>query len=267
MIQYHVFLPGRANPPSSTAAAAALLRVVERESDASYARMIAYRLAGAAADECEDCYFIATEGDRCVSRLWYGWGRHADAIGNFGNFRTADELQGQGIGGRLMAMLAESLRGRNDPPLALFCTSSKPHLVRMYAKLGFRPALTGTEKGPLYSPLAGSPETFPEFCRAYYRPARELRLLAGTVGWRHEVDCLLNFALREAGENPVGGPGGYSSFEAAFLALAGDPSLGKLERLVTDAERTVGWAFTPRGGRRELLVHPDFRDLPIREEA
>ena len=263
MVQYHIFRPGKVNSPAAEAAAMSLRRLVKCESDSSYARMMAFRLGGGAAAECEDVYFIATDGGRCVSRLWFGWGKHAGAVGNFGNFRTANELQGQGIGGRLFTMLAEALCLESKPPLALFCTSDKPHLVRLYGKIGFRPALADTASGPLYCPLADSPESFAEFRRWYYRPALRLHLRPGTVGRRHEIDCLLNFALRDEGEDTEARPGGFSSFEAAFLAVTENPSLGKLEVLTTEDERTVGWAFTPSGGEREMLFHPGFRELPI----
>lgn len=263
MIQYHIFRPGKINSSAAETAAMSLRQLVKCESDNSYARMMAFRLAGEAAAECEDIYFIATESGRCVSRLWFGWGKHAGAVGNFGNFRTADELQGRGIGGRLFTMLAEALCLESKPPLALFCTSDKPHLVRLYGKIGFRPALANAASGPLYCPLAYSPESFAEFRRRYYRPALRLSLRPGTVGRRHEIDCLLNFALRDEGKDTGARPGAFSSFEAAFLAVTENPSLGKLEVLITEDERTVGWSFTPRDGTREMLLHPGFRELPI----
>ena len=265
MVRYHTFLPGKANDPSAELAAVALDRIIQAESEASYARMIRYRLAGKAAAECEDRYFIAEEDGRCVSRIWYGWGRHAGAVGNFGNFRTAEDHRRQGIGRRLLEMLTASLGNEKDPPSCLFCIAGKPHLVAMYAPLGFRPALKDTDCGPLYCPLNGAPETFSDFCRAYYRPAERLRFVPGTAGFRHEVDCLLGFALCEAGEFRTFGLRSFPTYEEAFLALAADPALGRLERAVTEDGRTVGWAFTPAGGERELQLHPRFRGMKIQE--
>ena len=264
MVQYHTFLPGGANPPSAVSAASALDSVVQAESDASYARMIRYRLAGKAAAECNDRYFIAEDEGRCVSRIWYGWGDHADAVGNFGNFRTAEDRQRQGIGRHLLEMLTASVRSEKNPPRCLFCTTGKPHLVAMYAPLGFRPVLEGTDRGLLYCPLNGSPEKFSDFCREYYRPAEELHFVPATVGYRHEVDCLLGFALCAAGEFRTFGLKSFATYEAAFLTLEADPSLGKLERVVTEDGRTVGWSFLPAGGERELQLHPAFRSMKIR---
>ena len=266
MLQYHTFLPGATNPAESVNAALALDRIIQAESDQSYARMIRYRLAGKAANECEDRYFIAMEDGYCVSRIWYGWGRHAASVGNFGNFRTADDHQRMGIGRTLLEMLTDSVRSSKDLPSALFCTSSKPHLVRMYAPLGFRPAISGTDRGMLYCPLGNSPETFDDFCQEYYRPAKSLSFEPGTVGFRHELDCLLCFALCAAGEPGTYGLKSFPTYESAFLTLAENPALGKLERVATEDWRTVGWAYTPANGEREIQLHPAFRNMKIQEK-
>ncbi len=262
MMEYYTFAPEGGNSAAAAVAAASLAQQLE-EQTASHARMIRHRLSGRAAGECVDRYFLVVREGRCVSRIWYGWGRHAGAVGNFGNFKTAEELRGQGIGRHIYNMLKASLQAEAALPLALFCTSSKVHLVRLYGEIGFRPAVTGTEGGPLYAPLGGSPERFSDFCREYYRPSPSLRFAPGSIGFRHEVDCLLRFALLERGEDGVFGLSSFPSYEAAFLAVAADPSVGTLERVVTDRGRTVGWAFTPRGGEREVQLHPDFRDREI----
>ena len=147
MIACQYFVPGGINPPEALEAAGALSGLLPVESPRSYARMMLYRLAGQAAGECEDRYFIAMEDGQCVSRIWYGWGRHQDAIGNFGNFRTAEDHQRRGIGRSLLEMLIASVRNSADLPRCLFSTCSQPHLVRMYGALGFRPALEGTDRG------------------------------------------------------------------------------------------------------------------------
>ena len=262
MMDYYTFAPEGGNSAEAVAAAASLSQLLEAQT-ASHARMIRYRLSGRAAAECVDRYFLAVRGGRCVSRIWYGWGRHTEAVGNFGNFKTDDELRGQGIGRHIYNMLKASLQAEAAPPLALFCTSSQPHLVRLYGEIGFRPAVSGTEGGPLYAPLGGSPERFADFCREYYRSSSFLRFVPGSIGFRHEVDCLLRFALLERGEDGIFGLKTFPSYEAAFLAIAADPSVGTLERVVTDRDRTVGWAFTPRNGEREIQLHPDFRNREI----
>jgi GNAT superfamily N-acetyltransferase len=267
MINYRTFVPGGINPPEALEAAGALSGMLREESQRSYARMMLYRLAGKAAGECEDRYFIAVEDGQCVSRIWYGWGRHRDAVGNFGNFRTAEDHQRRGIGRSLLEMLIASVRNSADLPRCLFCTCSQPHLVRMYGALGFRPALEGTDRGLLYCPLGGSPDSFNGFIREYYRPARSLHFAPGTVGFRHEVDCLLAFSLHAAGETNSFGLKSFPTYEAAFLALAEDPAAGKLERVATEDDRTVGWAFTAAGGEREIQLYPAFRKMTIQENS
>ena len=88
--------------PQTNASAALSQWLATVETDRSYLPMMQYRIAGHAAEECTDVYFIATEEDRAVSRLWHGWGKHENAIGNFGNFMTREDLQGQGIGKQMM---------------------------------------------------------------------------------------------------------------------------------------------------------------------
>ena len=145
MIEYFTYLPGKVNSPEAVRAGKSLETLMQAESDQSYARMMRCRLAGKVSAECEDRYFIALDGEKCVSRIWYGWGRHRGAVGNFGNFRTAEDHQRMGIGKKLFTMLVDDLKKTADRPECLFCTSSKPHLVRLYGTMGFRPALKGTE--------------------------------------------------------------------------------------------------------------------------
>ncbi len=255
MINYQSYFPGTPLTP----AANALDQVISAEfPEQSYSQMIRFRLSGKAGAECRDAYFIATENERCVSRLWYGWGKHADAVGNFGNFRTDERYQHRGIGKKLLQMWQEDLQNAAAPPLALFCSAGK-NLVPVYAKFGFRLALENTDHGPLYLPLGDSPATFREFCRFYYSQTSKLHFLPGTVGYRHEIDLLLRFALlQEYGELPELP---YPSFEAAILALDRTPQCGKLELIATAENRTVGWAFTPAGGKRRALIHPAYRTL------
>lgn len=228
----------------------------------TYSQMMRLRLSGRAAAECTDTYFIATTPDgEYVARLWHGWGRHPESIGNFGNFKTLEKFQRRGIGRRLLDMWYADREGRADLPLALFCTSSKPHLVRLYGEYGFRPALRGSEGGPLYCPLGGSPATFQEFCEKYYTPAEFLELRPASIGWRHEIDCLLNFFMQDHRQS-ASLPGAVN-LEYALL----NPAAGKAELFFTDAGRCVGWAFTPAGGERSCCLFPRYREVPVRERA
>ncbi|MBO7146133.1 MAG: GNAT family N-acetyltransferase [Lentisphaeria bacterium] len=256
MIEYSIFNP--AQGVGSCAGNALDQLLVTESPEKTYSQMMRYRLAGNAAGDCRDVYFIATENGECVSRLWHGWGRHADSIGNFGNFRTAESYKKRGIGRRLLSMWFEDLLQTPEKPLGLFCTSSELYLIDVYGKFGFRPALPeGPDGTPLYCPLGDSPATFREFCEQYYAPVGgTLRFIPGSVGYRHEIDCLLKFSLLlERGET-LGLPSQVNC-EAALL----HPGNGKLEYLALENDHIVGWSFTPENGEREVQLHPAFREM------
>ncbi len=261
-ISYHTFYPGAVNAPDDAAAGKALLCWVEEAEppEASYAQMMRFRLQGEAFPECRDAYFAALDETRCVSRVWHGWGKHADAIGNFGNFRTAQDHQHQGIGRVLLDRCFSELQTAKELPLALFC-SAGAFIAPAYRKYGFHALLPGTDHGPLYCPLGDSPRSFAEFCRQYYHPAEKLQLLPGTIGFRHEIDLLLKFALAYEGRNF--GLSAFPSYEAAYLAIRHDRAAGVLERVALPDGHTVGWAFTAPGGEREMQLHPAYCDTPI----
>ena len=73
------------------------------------------------------------------------------------------------------------------------CTTSKPKLVELYSRVGFRPAIRGADSGPLYMPVADSPDTFLEFAENYYQPSPIIFHRPATIGYRHEIDCLFRF--------------------------------------------------------------------------
>ena len=257
-IRYDVFVPGGA---MSEPARILNRELVGEKPDQTYSRMMRFRLAGLAAKECSDTYFIATSGGEYVARLWYGWGRHPEAVGNFGNFKTLEPFQRRGIGRHLLEMWHADRESRSDLPTALFCSAGKPHLVRLYAEYGFRLALRGTETGPLYCPLGNSPADFREFCERYYSPAESLVFRPASVGWRHEIDCLLSFYMRDL-RSSASLPGAVN-LEYALL----NPEAGKAELVFTDTGRCVGWAFTPAGGSRGCCIAPPCRELPVREHT
>lgn len=235
-----------------TTAERALFEMMKSAPDRSYADMIRLRISGGAAAECDDTYFVALEGERCVSRLWHGWGRHENAIGNFGNFLTLEEARGTGVGRKLLGMWIEDLEGRAEQPLGLFC-SAYENIAPIYFPYGFRVAVSKGTVRYLYKPLGDSPESFQEFCRMYYTPSPVLLRRPASIGWRHEIDCLLKFALADRGL-PFGF--GEINLEAALLYHP-----GKAELLFTPSGRCVGWIFE---GERQ--VFPAYSDTTIRWE-
>jgi GNAT superfamily N-acetyltransferase len=259
MITYSRFFPGDiiGQNEEEISAAKALDDLLTLENPtASYSQMMRYRLSGKASNQCCDNYFIALDDGICVSRIWYGWGKHDDAIGNFGNFLTANDHQRMGIGSKLLMMLFDDLNSRNDKPIGLFCTAGKEHLVQTYGKYGFRLALKNTTVGRLYCPLKNSPPTFSEFCEEYYQTKGKLRFIPGTIAYRHEIDCLLSFAFDEL--KIKFGFEVMPSYEIAILTLLNNPNAGKLEVIVNDINHVVGWAWTPNGMARLIQVHPKF---------
>lgn len=245
------YIPGN----GMTDAGRAIEKMMEGVNEgSSYADMMRLRISGSVSDQCNDTYFVAREGEECLSRLWHGWGKHENAIGNFGNFLTREDLQGQGIGKQMMTVWQQTIEAEPNKPLGLFC-SSKERPAQMYFRYGFRPALKGKSYGPLYLPLGDSPETFQEFCEMYYLPTKKLIARTATIQWRHEIDLLLKFALLDRGLKF--GIGEYTVIEQALLYAP-----GKAEQIFTEEGRCVGWRI---GDQTQLL--PLYEGLNIVTEG
>ena len=250
MLTYHIYRPEE----GMTEGGKALARMLADESPGkSYADVMRLRVAGALTDACTDTYFLALDGDACVSRLWNGWGRHEDAIGNFGNFLTLEQYRGQGIGTRLLEEWYADLQARDDKPLALFCTSA-PRAARMYEAYGMRPIVKGADYGPSYMPIGDSPDDFEAFCDAYYQPTSALNVKPATFAWRHEIDLLLKFALLQRGL-----PFGFDGMPSLEQALLSAPE--KTALLFTDHGRCVGWSVDG-----QVQVYPAYENLKIERE-
>ena len=250
MSTYHVFDPSQ----SMTRAGQALARMLSDEAPGkSYADAMRARVAGTLSDVCTDTYFVALDGDACVSRLWYGWGTHERAIGNFGNFLTLEQYRGQGIGTRLLETWYADLQDRKDLPLALFCTSA-PKAARMYEGYGMRPIDQNATYGPSYMPLGDSPASFADFCEDYYQPSDFLISRPATFAYRHEIDCLLKFALLACGASL--GIGEMPNAEHAILYA---PERARM--LFTERGRCVGWSVDG-----QVQVYPLYENLKIETE-
>ena len=246
-MKFEVYVPGL---PVNEAGNALAAMLKDYQPGASYADMMRLRISGAVSDQCTDTYFVAHKDGVCLSRLWHGWGKHKDAVGNFGNFLTLEELRGQGVGKQMMKLWYEDITSREDLPLALFCTAGE-RATHLYYPYGFRPAISGTGCGPLYRPLGNSPETFRAFCEMYYLPTDFLISRPATVQYRHEIDCLLKFALIDRGAKL--GIGTVQSAEEILLYKAHPCNM-----LFTEQGRCVGWEI---GGVAQ--VHPRYENLKI----
>ena len=223
----------------------------DRDLGVSYADMIRYRLGGSALPECRDTYYVAHEDGVAAARLWNGWGDHADAIGNWGNFFTDEAYRGQGLGGKLLALWQEDLASRSDTPLCFLCSAGTRELTDLYRRFGFRPAIDGTDHGPLYMPLGDQPESFRDFCKAYYQPSDRLVHKRASIGYRHEIDCLLRFAFADLGLDF--GIGETSYIEKALLYAPERAGI-----LYSEDGHAVGWSFDG-----EVQVHPMYSGAKI----
>ncbi len=210
----------------------------------SYADMMRHRISGAAAAACRDTYYVAHEQGRALSRLWMGWGKHPDAIGNWGNFYTDEPFRGRGIGGRLLDFWFADLTATQGAPRCFLCTTGSREITALYGRYGFRVAIEGREYGPLYLPIGDSPATFKEFYSAYYKPSDVLYERRADIGYRHEIDCLLRFVYIDMGLRF--GIGEMSWMDAALLYAPERSGM-----LFSEDGHCVGWSFDG-----EIQVHP-----------
>lgn len=222
----------------------------------SYAKMMEYRTNGMAKHECVDTYYIAYENGKMLSRLWNGWGRHKNAIGNFGNFLTLEEARGKGLGGALLKMWINDISQRNDAPLGLFCSAGSVELVELYAKYGFSLAVKNTSTGPLYKPLNGSPLRFSEFCEKYYTPSSRLYAKKASVEYRHEIDCLLKFALLD--NDMKFGFEEVNSLEEILMFNKYEARI-----LFNENNKVAGWQIVFPDGSIKTQVYPLYTDSEI----
>lgn len=248
---FETYIPGQ----EKNAAFAAISDMVGGITDGrSYAGMMARRISGAVASECHDTFYVAHEDGKAASRLWMGWGRHKDAIGNWGNFYTVEEYRRRGIGGGLLKLWYEDFRRVTEPPLCFLCTTGSKDITDLYGRFGFRPAIEGREYGPLYRPNGDSPATFREFYTAYYQPSAVLYLRPATVEYRHEIDCLLRFVYVDMGLSF--GLGGLASIEEGLLR---EPHRTKM--LFSEDGHCVGWQFDDR-----VQMHPMYEHCRIERD-
>ncbi len=250
---FSIYIPGLSEKSDGEAIRSAM---ADLDLGVPYAEMMRYRIDGKAASECNDIYYLCTDEDNnLVSRLWMGWGKHGGAVGNWGNFLTEPEYRGQGIGRKMLDFWFSDIMTRQGLPKALFCTVGSERLAKLYEPYGFRPAIKGTAFGPLYCPLGESPDRFEEFCSGYYKPAKALVFKRATLEWRHEIDCLLKFAMLDAGLDYL--PEGMVSLEASLLENGGKD----VEIIFTDINIPVGLAHLRQDGKRDISIHPLYLHL------
>ncbi len=211
-----------------------------------------FRLDGGCLKDCEDIFFVAHENGKALCRIWMGYPRHENAIANWGAVYTLEECRGKGICNKTLAFCMEEIEKLKNAPLGLFCTSGQQWVTDMYLKFGFTTAITGETKGPLYRPQGDSPKTFKEFCDNYFTPAKALHTVKATWEWRNEIDCLLNFAMKENGlDYAVNGT-------RDLYSLLFNGSDRDIRAILTDTNKCVGWMIDG-----EYSVHPLYKDMKI----
>ena len=211
----------------------------------AYADMLRIRVSGGAYKESVDRYYVAHENGICYSRHWNGWGRHENAIGNFGHFFTIEEMRGKGIGKRLLEMWHEDLMLQSNKPLVLCCTAGE-RPGKMYEAYDFLRVREGANWGPMFMPLGNTPKNFRDLCDMYYEPSDTLICKKATLEWRHEIDCLLKFAFFDRGiDFDIGN---VSYIEHALLHYPNDTRL-----IFTDKNRCVGWMLG-----KEVRLYPEY---------
>ncbi len=255
-IRVEKYVPGKIVPNSAKLLAE---NIKDLEKGVPYAEMLRFRVAGKAKDICTDNYYIALADDNFAARLWTGWGNHKNSVANFGHFNTVEAMRGKGIGRRVMDFWKADIDALENPPLAIFCTAAKLHHDNLYSPYGFRWANGECDVGPLYMPLGDSPETFSEFCEMYYTDTKNITMRPASLEWRHEIDCLLKFALMLHGERLKIGE--ITSLEERLvLDNAKDMYL-----LFSDDEKVIGWAHKS-GEEINIQLYPKYRNIKINEE-
>lgn len=242
------YIPGEVKNDAYTALQG-MIRDIDKGK--SYADMMRLRVSGQVSSACNDVYYVAHELGRALARHWNGWGKHPDAIGNWGNFYTDEQYRGQGIGGKLLQFWFEDFQSATDLPLCFLCSTGTRELASLYSRFGFRPAIEGTECGPLYMPVGDSPASFREFCATYYRPSAVLEHRPADVAYRHEIDCLLRFVYMD--RDLQFGIKGLPGIEQALLYYP-----NRCGMLFSDDGHCVGWSFDG-----ETQVHPLYIDSII----
>lgn len=220
--------------------------------DKLYTQTIRKRVKGELADICTDNYYIARDGEKCVCRLWTGWGKHNDAIGNFGHFLTLPEYRGKGVGRQVLKLWAQDIFSRSQLPLGLFCTATAS-ITEIYRPYGFREIAPDRQGGYLYCPLGDSPQTFEELCNNYYKPSEILMHKPASMEFRHEVDCLLRFALSLYGDDD------FAVGEYHYLEELINLNPKRVGMLFSKDGHCVGWTFDGQ----VIKLHPLYKNSKI----
>jgi len=226
-------------------------------------RSVGSRSDGKYADCSIDRYCTGEIDGRIAGQVWYGWGRHERPAANFGQVYVDRDYRGLGVTNILMKYLHEDFK--TSPVIGAMCTCSVPWIRDIYKPYGFHQTYPDSPR--LYCPGPGSPFEFKDLAEQYYRSGFALRVVPGTMEYRHEIDCLLKFTL-ELKKKTV-----LRSFAASAVTSYQDAlfkqedNRGRIFVVLTLDGRCVGWTFclAPLPDASSFFldyeIHPDYEAL------
>ena len=236
-------------------------------------RSVGARSDGKYADCSVDRYFTGEIDGRIAGQVWYGWGHHDNPVANFGHVYVDPDFRGLGITRILMKYLYEDFR--SSPVIGALCTCAAPQIAELYQPSGFHQIYPGSPR--LYSPGSGYPDDFNDLTEQYYESTSALRVVPGSMEYRHEIDCLLMFTLeiKKIAALQRFNPTSVKDYQDAFYAifnnsgvtmhqlendyfLKGVPPLGKMASLRRFAASAItsyqDALFKQEDGRGQIFV-------------
>lgn len=214
-------------------------------------RFLRMRLCGELIDVSNEIFFLTHNQKQGLCRIWMSYGKHKNAISNWGAVFTPEEHRGKGYCAKTLNYCFNDIDKMKDAPLALFCTAGTIELTNLYKKYNWIPAICGNDRGPLYRPVGNSPKTFQEFCKQYYTETDELLVTDATFEWRNEIDCLLRFVLMDSGERF-----GINGTTDIWPIILNEPQRAKI--ILTKENKCVGWMLDGK-----VQTYPLYRNIKI----
>ena len=255
-------------PPEENAARRLLYFLRHKDDDS--ARGIRQRVLGQYADHCLDRYFVGEVAGEIIGHAWYGLPRPGEAptrgVGNFGHVYTNPDWRGQGVAREISRVLVDHFNA--EPSGSCLLCSASAESGRIYHKFGFRfipPTAASGAMGLIKPAVAAS---FAELDASYFAPGREVAVVPGHIGHRHDLDRMLDFSAPwiEARQrwHRVALASRVPTYIAALHYV--EDGRGLIGVLQTDEGSVVGYAFALNLGAGcetglmtfDFVVHPHY---------
>jgi GNAT superfamily N-acetyltransferase len=229
-----------------------------RYADNENTRSIGSHSDGKYAECAADHYFVGMVDEVIAGQIWFGWGKHDDPVANFGQVYVDEAFRGAGVTSVIMDYF--HCEFRNSPVIGCFCTCSVPWIRKLYTPYGFRPTFDGSNR--LYCPGKGWPDEFKDLVADYYKPSKSLKVIYGTMEYRHEIDCLLAFTmqLNKMSFDRVFASSAVTSYQDAIFKK--EDGRGELFVALNDDGHCVGWTFCLAPLPDDSTVFIDYELLP-----